>query len=157
MELGGGGPVTQMEFNMLLGQAFPYMPTLAKLERYDRVRHNGRKCSVTLYPIVGPRFHCHAGNFSLSASSYALQMVNLSPSPPQSPQKTIRCTRSLLLGILGVCNVGKTAFWTRVPLMYCTTHLEDASGILHFKSGSAAHGRLHLTDTSPKYPLCGPR
>eukprot|EP00959_Pyramimonas_sp_CCMP1952_P330722 6925471-Pyramimonas_sp.AAC.1 len=28
----------------------------------------------------------------------------------------------LLLGILGVHNVGNTAFWTVVPLMYCTTH-----------------------------------
>eukprot|EP00959_Pyramimonas_sp_CCMP1952_P441217 9236845-Pyramimonas_sp.AAC.1 len=24
------------------------------------------------------------------------------------------------------------AFWTLVRLMYCATHLEDASGILHF-------------------------
>eukprot|EP00976_Prorocentrum_cordatum_P112505 1195541-Prorocentrum_minimum.AAC.8 len=31
----------------------------------------------------------------------------------------------------------------------CTTHLEDTPGILHSKSGSEAHGRLHLTDTSP--------
>eukprot|EP00959_Pyramimonas_sp_CCMP1952_P009911 206403-Pyramimonas_sp.AAC.1 len=36
-------------------------------------------------------------------------------------------------------------------IIRCTTHhLEDASGILHFKSGSEAHGRLHLTDTSPR-------
>eukprot|EP00959_Pyramimonas_sp_CCMP1952_P058252 1216148-Pyramimonas_sp.AAC.1 len=30
------------------------------------------------------------------------------------------------------------ALWTFVPLVYCTTHLEDASGILHFWSGSEA-------------------
>eukprot|EP00976_Prorocentrum_cordatum_P087115 1186774-Prorocentrum_minimum.AAC.3 len=40
-----------------------------------------------------------------------------------------------------------------VPLTYCTTHLEDASGILHFKSGSEAHGRLHLTVKFPRTPL----
>eukprot|EP00976_Prorocentrum_cordatum_P053834 1086068-Prorocentrum_minimum.AAC.1 len=30
------------------------------------------------------------------------------------------------------------AFRTSVPLMYCTTHLEDASGTLHFQSASEA-------------------
>eukprot|EP00959_Pyramimonas_sp_CCMP1952_P044924 938576-Pyramimonas_sp.AAC.1 len=28
------------------------------------------------------------------------------------------------------------AFWAFVPLVYCTTHLEDATGILRFDSGS---------------------
>eukprot|EP00959_Pyramimonas_sp_CCMP1952_P132182 2763949-Pyramimonas_sp.AAC.1 len=36
----------------------------------------------------------------------------------------VPCTRSLLLGILGVYSVGNTAFRTFVPLMYCTTHLD---------------------------------
>eukprot|EP00959_Pyramimonas_sp_CCMP1952_P382233 8009330-Pyramimonas_sp.AAC.1 len=30
------------------------------------------------------------------------------------------------------------AFCTFVPLVYCTTHLENASGILQFQSGSEA-------------------
>eukprot|EP00976_Prorocentrum_cordatum_P062146 1176599-Prorocentrum_minimum.AAC.1 len=50
----------------------------------------------------------------------------------KSPVTPVRWTRSLLLGILDVRNVGNTAFWTFVPLMYCTTHLDGASGILHF-------------------------
>eukprot|EP00976_Prorocentrum_cordatum_P040795 828715-Prorocentrum_minimum.AAC.1 len=33
--------------------------------------------------------------------------------------------------------------------MCCTTHPEDASGILHIKSGSEAYGHLDLTDKSP--------
>eukprot|EP00959_Pyramimonas_sp_CCMP1952_P403130 8446409-Pyramimonas_sp.AAC.3 len=37
--------------------------------------------------------------------------------------------------------------------MYCTTHPEDASGILHFKSGCEAYGRLDLTDKSPPDPV----
>ena len=41
------------------------------------------------------------------------------------------------------------AFWTFVPLAYCSTHLEDAPGILHYQSGSEAYGRLDLTDKSP--------
>eukprot|EP00959_Pyramimonas_sp_CCMP1952_P196794 4114975-Pyramimonas_sp.AAC.1 len=40
--------------------------------------------------------------------------------------------------------------------MYCATHLEVAANILHFLSGSKAHGRLHLTDTSPYWPLPDP-
>eukprot|EP00959_Pyramimonas_sp_CCMP1952_P427485 8952986-Pyramimonas_sp.AAC.1 len=59
----------------------------------------------------------------------------------------------LLPRILGVCNVGNTAFRTFVPLVCCTTRLEDASGILHFKSGSEAYGCLDLTDKSPPEPL----
>eukprot|EP00959_Pyramimonas_sp_CCMP1952_P266907 5580144-Pyramimonas_sp.AAC.1 len=47
-----------------------------------------------------------------------------------SPRNALRCARSLALGILGVHNVG-------------------ASGILHFWSGSEAHGRLDLTVDSP--------
>eukprot|EP00959_Pyramimonas_sp_CCMP1952_P304445 6371407-Pyramimonas_sp.AAC.1 len=39
-------------------------------------------------------------------------------------KEPVRCTRSLLLGILGVHNVGNTAFWTFVSLVYCTTHLD---------------------------------
>eukprot|EP00976_Prorocentrum_cordatum_P006675 133740-Prorocentrum_minimum.AAC.1 len=38
-------------------------------------------------------------------------------------------------------------------IIRCTTHLEDLSGILHFWSGSDAHGRLDLTDTSLPDPL----
>eukprot|EP00959_Pyramimonas_sp_CCMP1952_P124198 2597049-Pyramimonas_sp.AAC.1 len=37
-------------------------------------------------------------------------------SPPAAP------LRSLLLGILGVRNAGNTAFWTFMPLVYCTTN-----------------------------------
>eukprot|EP00976_Prorocentrum_cordatum_P025566 519668-Prorocentrum_minimum.AAC.1 len=55
------------------------------------------------------------------------------PEPPPHPLRTpVRCTRSLLLGILDVHNVGNTVFWTFVPFVYCTTHPEDAPGILHF-------------------------
>eukprot|EP00976_Prorocentrum_cordatum_P000363 7215-Prorocentrum_minimum.AAC.1 len=39
-----------------------------------------------------------------------------------------------------------TPFWTFLSLMYRTTHLEDV--FFPFKSGSEAHGRLHLTGTS---------
>eukprot|EP00976_Prorocentrum_cordatum_P005925 118471-Prorocentrum_minimum.AAC.2 len=64
---------------------------------------------------------------------------------------------------MGVHNVGnygfspqtfksKLAFWTFVTLVYCTTHLKDASDILHVWSGSEAHGRLHLTDKSLLLP-----
>eukprot|EP00976_Prorocentrum_cordatum_P019184 389458-Prorocentrum_minimum.AAC.1 len=53
---------------------------------------------------------------------------------------------------MDVRNVGNT----RV-LDFCAPHVlyntedapEDAAGILHFNSGSEAHGRLDLTDTSP--------
>eukprot|EP00959_Pyramimonas_sp_CCMP1952_P297566 6225014-Pyramimonas_sp.AAC.1 len=34
--------------------------------------------------------------------------------------------------------LGTPAFWTCVPLVYCTTHLDDASGVLHFWSISEA-------------------
>eukprot|EP00959_Pyramimonas_sp_CCMP1952_P128834 2694332-Pyramimonas_sp.AAC.2 len=38
--------------------------------------------------------------------------------------------------------------------MYCTTHPEDAPGILHFYSGTEAYGRLDLTDKPlPSAPL----
>ena len=37
-------------------------------------------------------------------------------------------------------------------LTYCTTHLEDAPGILHYQSGSEAYGRLDLIDKSPLSP-----
>ena len=40
-----------------------------------------------------------------------------------------------------------------MPLTYCTTHPEDAPGILHYQSGSEAYGRLGLTDKSPPDPL----
>eukprot|EP00976_Prorocentrum_cordatum_P050614 1022090-Prorocentrum_minimum.AAC.2 len=39
---------------------------------------------------------------------------------------------------------------------YRTTHPEDAPGILHYSSGSAAYGRLDLTDKSPLDPLYTP-
>eukprot|EP00959_Pyramimonas_sp_CCMP1952_P130943 2737943-Pyramimonas_sp.AAC.2 len=41
---------------------------------------------------------------------------------------------------------------TSPPIIRCTTHLEDASRIPHFFSGSEARGRLPLTDTSPLTP-----
>eukprot|EP00959_Pyramimonas_sp_CCMP1952_P190064 3976289-Pyramimonas_sp.AAC.1 len=47
-------------------------------------------------------------------------------------KEPVRCTRSLRLGILDVHDVGNTAFWTFVPLVYRTTHSEDAPGMLHF-------------------------
>eukprot|EP00976_Prorocentrum_cordatum_P117232 1196275-Prorocentrum_minimum.AAC.5 len=40
--------------------------------------------------------------------------------------------------------------------MYRTTHLKDASGILHFKSGSEAYGRLDLAVNSPLCTLQAP-
>eukprot|EP00976_Prorocentrum_cordatum_P086455 1186514-Prorocentrum_minimum.AAC.2 len=45
----------------------------------------------------------------------------------------------------------RRAFRTFVPLVYCTTRVEDASGILHFiVSVHPGHPwRLRLTDTSP--------
>eukprot|EP00959_Pyramimonas_sp_CCMP1952_P006176 129358-Pyramimonas_sp.AAC.1 len=52
------------------------------------------------------------------------------PRPPPDPP--VRCSWSVLLGILGVHNAGNTAFWMGVPLVYCTTHLEDVSVIRHF-------------------------
>lgn len=54
---------------------FDYMPTLQKVEDYERVRHHGIKCAATGYNIVGPRFQCTNGKFSLCASSYAEQQV----------------------------------------------------------------------------------
>eukprot|EP00976_Prorocentrum_cordatum_P102004 1192872-Prorocentrum_minimum.AAC.3 len=62
------------------------------------------------------------------------------PCPLQTPsvrdldssKEPVRGTRSLLLGILGVHNVGNTAF---------------------LDSGSEAHGHLQLTDTSPLTPF----
>eukprot|EP00976_Prorocentrum_cordatum_P039098 795341-Prorocentrum_minimum.AAC.1 len=60
-------------------------------------------------------------------------------------KELVRCTRSLLLGILGVDNVGNTAFWTFVPLAYCcTTHLEVASA-----AGAAVRGPLQAAERGP--------
>uniref|UniRef100_A0A7S0WLJ1 EF-hand domain-containing protein n=1 Tax=Pyramimonas obovata TaxID=1411642 RepID=A0A7S0WLJ1_9CHLO len=83
-EVRSGGPVSQMEFQMLFANNFPYMAALEKLEAADRVRHNGRKCDATLYPIVGPRYYCKAGEFNLSSSSYALQLV-----PADAPKLSV--------------------------------------------------------------------
>eukprot|EP00976_Prorocentrum_cordatum_P097844 1191152-Prorocentrum_minimum.AAC.2 len=72
------------------------------------------------------------------------------PTPPLSAKKPVRCTRGLLLGIPVVHNVGNTRVLdVCAPRVLCNTHLKYASGILHFYSGSEAHGRLRLTDNSP--------
>eukprot|EP00959_Pyramimonas_sp_CCMP1952_P077212 1613986-Pyramimonas_sp.AAC.1 len=40
-------------------------------------------------------------------------------------------------------------------IIRCTKHLEDASGILHFSSGSETYGRPDLTDRPPRILLQG--
>ena len=70
--------ISYQEFSAMFetdGQGFNYMHMVSKLEDYDRVRHHGMKCGATGYNIVGPRYHCTNGNFSLCATSYAEMMV----------------------------------------------------------------------------------
>eukprot|EP00976_Prorocentrum_cordatum_P070232 1179841-Prorocentrum_minimum.AAC.2 len=102
-------------------------------------------CTAETAPMrtLGATQWCDA---ALCAASCIVWIRNCSKEP-------VRCTRSLLLGILDVHNVGNTAFWNFVPLTYCTTRPEDAPGILHYYSGSGAYGRLDLTDKSPPDPL----
>ncbi|KAJ7553679.1 hypothetical protein O6H91_06G108300 [Diphasiastrum complanatum] len=51
--------------------AFGLMTTLVKLEKGDRIRHSGKKCSVCSYTIVGPRFKEVRANFSLCSTCYS--------------------------------------------------------------------------------------
>eukprot|EP00959_Pyramimonas_sp_CCMP1952_P406766 8525734-Pyramimonas_sp.AAC.1 len=67
----------------------------------------------------------HQGQGGALRGMFSLPLRDLDQS-----KEPVRCTRSFLLGILGVRNVGNTALWTFLPLVYCTTHLEDASGTL---------------------------
>eukprot|EP00976_Prorocentrum_cordatum_P114980 1195932-Prorocentrum_minimum.AAC.4 len=101
-----------------------------------------------VYRAQGPSYWA-AGRTSLprppAACSTPCRANRLSPRPPP----LVRVLRGgeaskyhqgtiPLMTTMDVHNVGNTAFWTLVPLVYCTTHPEDASGILHFWSGSEA-------------------
>lgn len=69
--------ISRQEFAAMFesDDGFNYLPTFQRIEEFERVRHHGLKCAATGYNIVGPRFQCTNGNFSLCASSYAEQMV----------------------------------------------------------------------------------
>eukprot|EP00976_Prorocentrum_cordatum_P096026 1190395-Prorocentrum_minimum.AAC.7 len=58
--------------------------------------------------------------------------------------------------LLQTTTSASNVLYYNTPLMYCTTHLEDTSGILHFLSGSEAYERLDLTDRSPVSPPPSP-
>eukprot|EP00976_Prorocentrum_cordatum_P112626 1195568-Prorocentrum_minimum.AAC.1 len=75
----------------------------------------------------------------------------MTPAPPQHPQRAVvpPLWRHVPPQRWVVHNVGNAAFWTFVPLVYCTTHLEDAYGTLHFKSGFEAS----LASTLDRYFL----
>eukprot|EP00899_Mesostigma_viride_P004198 jgi/Mesvir1/1377/Mv21649-RA.1 len=70
--MGGGGEVSFKEFSAYFDgpQGFTLLVPLRKLEDGDRIRHHGLKCSVCMYSIIGPRYHCVNANFDLCIHCY---------------------------------------------------------------------------------------
>eukprot|EP00959_Pyramimonas_sp_CCMP1952_P370723 7764538-Pyramimonas_sp.AAC.1 len=64
--------------------------------------------------------------------SFLLRPVHSSRPASSSPLSATFSPPSLPPLVHNVHNGGNTAFWTFVPLTYCTTHLEEAPGILHY-------------------------
>ena len=72
--IGDADGISHQEFSAMFEDdtiGFNYLSAMVKMEETDRFRHHGMKCAVMGYNIVGPRYHCTNGNFSLCAASYA--------------------------------------------------------------------------------------
>mmetsp|Transcript_22546 Transcript_22546/g.31383 ORF Transcript_22546/g.31383 Transcript_22546/m.31383 type:complete len:815 (-) Transcript_22546:204-2648(-) len=92
-EADGGDGISHQEFAAMFEDeqiGFHFLSTLEKLEKHDRVRHHGITCAANGYTIVGPRYFCTNGNFSLCAASYAEKMLPSDPSSKSQEQYIFR-------------------------------------------------------------------
>ncbi|XP_051150902.1 uncharacterized TPR repeat-containing protein At1g05150-like [Andrographis paniculata] len=67
-------PISMAEFATMFDDpecGFGIMPTLAKLETGDRIRHGSHVCATCRYPIIGSRFKEMKGQFSLCSQCYS--------------------------------------------------------------------------------------
>eukprot|EP00976_Prorocentrum_cordatum_P097181 1190892-Prorocentrum_minimum.AAC.2 len=78
--------------------------------------------TLSSFCVAGPPYANNSKGAHTSPETYHL-LSTLCPSPQCHACSWESCVFTTLV---------TSACWTCVPLMYCTTHLEDASGILHF-------------------------